>query len=134
MGTKARAVEELKVKDDFPILSRLAHGKPLVYLDSAATSQKPNQVIAAIDDYYQRNNANVHRAVYELGEESTREYEGARERISTFIGAKDSREIVFTRGTTESINAVAYAWGIKGPIQKGDEIVTTVMEHHSNTI
>ncbi|HKZ63289.1 MAG TPA: aminotransferase class V-fold PLP-dependent enzyme, partial [Thermoplasmata archaeon] len=134
MSSKAKAVAELRVKDDFPVLARTAHGKPLVYLDSAATSQKPNQVIAAIDDYYRRYNANVHRAVYELGEESTREYEGAREKLATFIGAKDSREIVFTRGTTESINAIAYSWGIKGSLGRGDEIVTTVMEHHSNTI
>jgi len=134
MTAKRRAAPDLDVRDDFPILKRKARGKALVYLDSAATSQKPKSVIDAIGDYYRRYNANVHRAVYELGEESTREYEGAREKIAKFIGAKDSREIVFTRGTTESINAVAYAWGIKGPLQNGDEILTTVMEHHSNLI
>jgi len=134
MASKPKAVTELKVKEDFPVLQRTFHGKSLVYLDSAATSQKPKAVIAAIGDFYGRYNANVHRAVYELGEEATREYEGAREKIAAFIGAQDSREVVFTRGTTESLNAVAYAWGLKGPIQKGDEIVTTIMEHHSNTI
>lgn len=134
MASKAKALTELKVKGDFPLLKRSVRGKPLVYLDSAATSQKPESVIAAIDDYYRRYNANVHRAVYELGEESTREYEGARERIASFLHAKEEKEIVFTRGTTESLNAIAYAWGIKGPLRKGDEIVTTIMEHHSNTI
>jgi len=122
------------IKKDFPILERKVRDKPLTYLDSAATSQKPRQVIDATSDFYGRYNANVHRAIYELGEEATREYEGAREKIAAFIGAQDSREVVFTRGTTESLNAVAYAWGLKGPIQKGDEIVTTIMEHHSNTI
>ena len=91
-------------------------------------------MIDAIADYYKKYNANVHRAVYDLGEEATREYEGAREKLAAFVGAKDAREVVFTRGTTESLNALAYAWGIKGPIAKGDEIVTTIMEHHSNTI
>ncbi len=134
MASKAKALTELKVKGDFPLLKRSVRGKPLVYLDSAATSQKPESVIAAIDDYYRRYNANVHRAVYELGEESTREYEGARERIASFLHAKEEKEIVFTRGTTESLNAIAYAWGIKGSLRKGDEIVTTIMEHHSNTI
>ena len=134
MATKAKGVHALKVKDDFPILKRKAHGKSLVYLDSGATSQKPKQVIKAIEDYYSRYNANVHRGVYELSEEATRAYEGARETLAKFIHAKDPREIVYTRGTTESINAVAYSWGIRGPMKKGDEIVTTIMEHHSNTI
>ena len=134
MGSRAKAVTELDVKGDFPVLKRTVRGKPIVYVDSAATSQKPKAVIDAIVDYYRKYNANVHRAVYDLGEEATREYEGARERIAAFLGAKDSREVVFTRGTTESLNALAYAWGIKGPIVNGDEIVTTIMEHHSNTI
>jgi len=134
MGTKAKAVAELNVKGDFPVLKRSVRGRPIVYVDSAATSQKPKAVIDAIADYYKKYNANVHRAVYDLGEEATREYEGAREKLAAFVGAKDAREVVFTRGTTESLNALAYAWGIKGPIAKGDEIVTTIMEHHSNTI
>ena len=122
------------IKKDFPILHRTVHGKPLTYLDSTATSQKPQAVIDAIADYYGRYNANVHRAIYELGEESTREYEGARERIAAFIGARDPMEVAFTKSTTESLNVLAYGYGIKGPIQAGDEIVGTVMEHHSNHV
>jgi cysteine desulfurase/selenocysteine lyase len=123
-----------KIKADFPILQRTIHDKRLVYLDSAATSQKPRQVIDATSDFYERYNANVHRAIYELGEESTREYEGAREKVAAFIHAKSPNEIVFTKSATESINLVAYGYGLKGKIQKGDEIVGTVMEHHSNHV
>ncbi len=122
------------IKADFPIFQRTVRDKRLVYLDSAATSQKPKQVIDATSDYYSRYNANVHRAIYELGEEATREYEGAREKIGAFIRAKSPNEIVFTKSTTESINLVAYGYGLKGKIQKGDEIVGTVMEHHSNHV
>lgn len=122
------------IKADFPILQRKVHDKRLVYLDSAATSQKPRQVIDATSDFYSRYNANVHRAIYELGEEATREYEGAREKITEFIGAKSPNEIVFTKSATESLNLVAYGYGLKGKIQKGDEIVGTVMEHHSNHV
>ena len=122
------------IKKDFPILRRTVHGKPLTYLDSTATSQKPQAVIDAIADCYGRYNANVHRAIYELGEESTREYEGAREKIAAFIGARDPMEVAFTKSTTESLNVLAYGYGIKGPIQAGDEIVGTVMEHHSNHV
>ena len=136
MATKAKAlalnVEE--VRADFPILSRMVHGKSLVYLDSAATAQKPQQVIDAVTDYFSRYNANVHRAIYELGEEATREYEGAREKVAQFIHARSPNEIVFTKSTTESINAIAYGWGLKGPLKRGDEIVSTVMEHHSNHV
>lgn len=123
-----------KVRADFPILQRTSHDKPLVYLDSAATSQKPKVVIDSITDFFSRYNANVHRAIYELGEESTREYEGARDRIAQFIGAKDPREIVFCRGTTEAINMIAYGWGLKGSLKAGDEVVGTVLEHHSNHV
>ncbi len=123
-----------KIKADFPILQRTIRDKRLVYLDSAATSQKPRQVIEATSDYYSRYNANVHRAIYELGEESTREYEGAREKVAAFIGAKSPNEIVFTKSTTESINIIAYGYGLKGKIAKGDEIVGSVMEHHSNHV
>ena len=122
------------IKADFPILRRTVRDKRLVYLDSAATSQKPQQVIDATSDYYSRYNANVHRAIYELGEESTREYEGAREKIAAFVHAKSPNEIVFTKSTTESINIIAYGYGLKGKIQQGDEIVGTVMEHHSNHV
>ena len=122
------------VKADFPILQRKIRDKRLVYLDSAATSQKPRQVIDATSDFYSRYNANVHRAIYELGEEATREYEGAREKVADFIRAKSPNEIVFTKSTTESLNLVAYGYGVKGKIEKGDEIVGTVMEHHSNHV
>ncbi len=122
------------IKADFPILQRKVRDKRLIYLDSAATSQKPKQVIDATSDFYSRYNANVHRAIYELGEEATREYEGAREKIAAFIGAKSPNEIVFTKSATESLNIVAYGYGLKGKIQKGDEIVGTVMEHHSNHV
>ena len=123
-----------KIKKDFPILERRVRDKPIVYLDSAATSQKPRQVIDATSDYYARYNANVHRAIYELGEESTRAFEGAREKVAAFIGAKSSSEIVFTKSTTESLNLVAYGWGLKGKLREGDEIVGSVMEHHSNHV
>ncbi len=122
------------IKADFPILQRTVHDKRLVYLDSAATSQKPQQVIDATSDFYSRYNANVHRAIYELGEEATREYEGAREKIAAFIHARSPNDIAFTKSTTESINVVAYGYGLKGKIQKGDEIVGSVMEHHSNHV
>jgi len=122
------------IRKDFPILLRKVRDKPIVYLDSAATSQKPKQVIEAESDFYTRYNANVHRAIYELGEEATREYEGAREKVAGFLHAKAPSEIVFTKSTTESINLVAYGWGIKGKLKEGDEIVGTVMEHHSNHV
>jgi len=128
------SIDVARIKSDFPIFQRKIHGKPLCYLDSAATSQKPRQVIDAVSDYYSNYNANVHRAIYELGEDSTREYEGAREKVARFINARTPSEIVFTKGTTESINIVAYGWGLKGKLRKGDEIVSTVMEHHSNHI
>src|SRR3990170_3049583 len=97
-----------QVREDFPILKRQVHGKPLTYLDSAATSQKPRQVIDAVSDYFSRYNANVHRAIYALGEEATRESEGAREKVAEFVHARSPNEIVFTKSTTESINAIAY--------------------------
>ena len=128
------ALDVPRIKKDFPILDRKIHGKPLCYLDSAATSQKPRKVIDAVSEFYEKYNANVHRAIYELGEDATRSYEEAREKVARFVNAGSSNNIVFTRGTTESINIVAYGWGIKGKLRKGDEIVSTVMEHHSNHI
>jgi cysteine desulfurase / selenocysteine lyase len=123
-----------KIRSDFPILQRKVRDKRLVYLDSAATSQKPRQVIDATSDFYSRYNANVHRAIYEIGEEATREYEGAREKIAAFIHARSPNEIIFTKSTTESLNLVAYGYGLKGKIGEGDEILGTVMEHHSNHV
>ncbi len=121
------------VREDFPILQQTVNGKPLIYLDSNATSQKPLVVIQAMDDYYRRYNANVHRGVYSLAEQATAHYEGARKKVQHFIGAKSFREIIFTRNATEAINLVAYAWGRKN-IAAGDEIVTTLLEHHSNIV
>jgi cysteine desulfurase/selenocysteine lyase len=119
-------------RPDFPILGRQVNGAPLVYLDSAASSQKPRQVIEAVSRYYERSHANVHRSIHTLGEEATELYEGARDALRAFVGAASREEIVFTRGTTEAINLVAQAVGrTLGP---GDEILASEMEHHSNLI
>ncbi|MDA4120970.1 MAG: cysteine desulfurase [Thaumarchaeota archaeon] len=121
-----------RVRADFPILKRKVRGKRLVYLDSAATSQKPKQVIDAIVDYYSRYNSNVHRSVHTLGEEATAAYEAAREKTAKFVGARP-KELVFVRGTTEATNLVRFAWGEKF-VKPGDIIVSTLMEHHSNIV
>jgi cysteine desulfurase / selenocysteine lyase len=122
-----------RTRRDFPILSRLFQDHPLVYLDSAATSQKPKSVLEAEDSYYRRQNANVHRGVYALSVEATDAYEAARERVGRFLGAGDSAGIVFLRGTTEAINLVATSLG-RSVLRRGDRVVTTVMEHHSNIV
>ncbi len=122
------------LRNDFPILKRTVRdNKRLVYLDNASTTQKPNQVIDAITDYYRNHNANIHRAVYALAEESTEAYEGARDKIAKFVNIKNRQELIFVRGTTEAINLVAYAWG-RPHINEGDIIVTTEYEHHSNIV
>ena len=122
------------LRNDFPILKRTVRdNKRLVYLDNASTTQKPNQVIDAITDYYRNHNANIHRAVYALAEESTEAYEGARDKIAKFVNIKNRQELIFVRGTTEAINLVAYAWG-RSHINEGDIIVTTEYEHHSNIV
>jgi cysteine desulfurase/selenocysteine lyase len=123
------------VRKDFPIFERRVHGdKPLIYLDSANTSQKPRKVLETLNDFYEHHNANIHRAVYELAAESTAAYEGARTKLANFLGAPGgSREIVFTKSCTEAINLVAYAWG-RANLSEGDEIVISEMEHHSNLI
>ena len=121
------------IRKDFPIFETQAHGKRLVYLDSAATSQKPRQVIDRMVRFYETENANVHRGIYELGEKATAAYEGAREACARFIGARSVRSIVFTRGTTEAINLIRFTWA-KENIRAGDEILVTEMEHHSNLI
>jgi len=123
------------VRKDFPIFERRVHGdKPLIYLDSANTSQKPRKVLDALTEFYERHNANIHRAVYQLAAESTEAYEGARTKLAKFLGAPEgSREIVFTKSCTEAINLVAYAWG-RANLREGDEIVISEMEHHSNLI
>jgi len=122
-----------KYRADFPILERSVNGKKLIYFDSAATSQKPRQVIEAISDYYKTKNANVHRGVHKLSEEATAAFEEARKKIASFVNAGDSSQIVFTRNATEAINLVAYSWGREN-VGSGDEILLTQMEHHSNLI
>ncbi len=142
-----------RVRKDFPILARTVHGRPLVYLDSAATSQKPTAVLDAMRDYYELHNAAVHRGVHTLADEATELYEGAREKVAAFIGGSDPREIVFTKNATEAINLVAYALGNAtarmspdSPVERagarpswlaigpGDEVLITEMEHHSNIV
>ncbi len=122
-----------KIREDFPILARTVGDHPLVYLDSAATSQKPQQVIDAGSDFYANHNANAHRGLYMLGEEATELYEGARAKLARFLGAPSPDTIVFTRGVTESLNLVAQGWGRKF-LRSGDEVLLTEMEHHSNIV
>jgi len=122
-----------KLRGDFPALDQTVHGKPLVYLDNGATTQKPRAVIDAVSHYYSRDNSNVHRGVHELSERATASYEGAREKLRGFINASSVREIVYTRGTTESVNLVAQSYG-RPRLQPGDEILITEMEHHSNIV
>ena len=122
-----------KIREDFPILSRTFDGRPLVYLDSAATSQKPQQVIDAVSDFYAHHNANAHRGIYTLGEEATERFEGARAAIARFLGAPSADTIVFTKGVTESINLVANSWA-RANLHEGDEVLITEMEHHSNIV
>lgn len=127
-----RALAET-LRSDFPILNQEVNEHPLVYLDNAATSQKPLAVLDAIQDYYRRDNANVHRGVHTLSGRATDAYEGARNKIAAFVNASSRQEIVFTRNATEAINLVAYAWG-QATLKPGDEIILSVMEHHSNLI
>jgi len=122
-----------KIRGDFPILEQQIHGKPLAYLDNAATTQKPQCVIDAVNHYYAHDNANVHRGVHTLSERATAQYESARKRIAGFFNARSEREVIFTRGATEAINLVASSWG-NTHIGAGDEILITHMEHHSNIV
>ena len=121
------------LRDDFPIFEREVNGYPLTYLDSAATTQKPVQVIDAIADFYRNTNANVHRGAYALSEEATEAYEGARARVAEFINAGSKNEVVFTRGTTSGLNFIAYGHGLN-VLEPGDKVVLTIMEHHSNVV
>ena len=127
------AFDVLKVRRDFPILSERVHGKPLVYLDSANTSQKPQAVIDAMDDYYRHANANIHRATHLLSERATALYEGARAKAAAFINAPDAKTVVLTKGTTDGINLVAQSYG-RSMLRAGDEIVISWLEHHSNIV
>ncbi len=122
-----------RVRKDFPILAQTVRGKPLVYLDSAATSQKPRAVIDAVRRYYEEDNANIHRGVHFLSERATDQYEKARETVRSFLNAKKTREIIFTRGATESINLVAQTFG-RSKVKAGDEVLISHMEHHSNIV
>jgi cysteine desulfurase/selenocysteine lyase len=122
-----------RIRADFPVLERKVHGKPLVYFDNANTSQKPRQVIEAVDRHYRHHNANVARAVHQLGEEATAAYEGARDKLATFINAASRNDVILTSGTTQSMNMVAYSYALPR-LQQGDSILTTVMEHHANIV
>jgi cysteine desulfurase/selenocysteine lyase len=122
-----------QIRADFPILQRQVHGKPLVYLDNAATSQKPDVMIEALGDYYRLHNANIHRGVHMLAEEATAAYEGARRKVGRFINAYSPREVVFVRNTTEAINLVAYSWG-RSNVGRDDVVILSLMEHHSNLV
>jgi len=133
---QSKSVKEInweKLRDDFPILDQKVHGHPLIYFDNAATSQKPRAVIDALVNYYERDNANVHRGIHELSNRATAAFEAARARSAEFINARSADEIIFTRGTTESINLVANSWGNKN-LKPGDVILLTEMEHHSNLV
>jgi cysteine desulfurase/selenocysteine lyase len=131
--TRSASRSAWEIRQDFPILARQVHGKPLVYLDSGASSQKPRAVIDAMSEYYHLYNANVHRGVYELSEEATARMEKARVKVARFINARHSKQVIFTRNTSESINLVAYSWG-QANVRAGDLIIATEMEHHSNLV
>ena len=137
------SLDVARIRKDFPILERTVHdGAPLIYLDSANTSQKPRQVLDALADFYERHNANIHRATHQLGEEATQAYEGGRARLAAFIGAAEPAEVVFAKNISEGINLVAYAMGNatatgqggRFALGPGDEIVISEMEHHSNIV
>ena len=133
MTTSVNPFDVARIREDFPILKELVHGKPLVYLDNAATTQKPQAVIDALVNYYVTENSNVHRGVHTLSQLATDAYEGAREKVRQFINAEHDKEIIFVRGTTEGINLVAQTYG-RANIGPGDEIIITAMEHHSNIV
>ena len=127
-------LDVVRVREDFPILERRVHGDvPLIYLDSAATSQTPTAVIDAMSDYYRKTNANIHRGLHTLADEATAAFEGTREKVRSFINARLTREVIFTRGTTEAINLVANSWGANW-LNAGDEVLISVMEHHANIV
>jgi cysteine desulfurase/selenocysteine lyase len=130
---RLETLDVTRIREDFPILHRTVHGKPLVYLDNANTSQKPRAVIDALTDYYENYNANIHRATHLLSEKATQAYEGARVKVQRFVNAASRKEIVFTRGCTEGINLVANAWG-RTFLKEGDEVLISWMEHHSNIV
>src|SRR5437870_3188831 len=130
---RAKPTNWSALRTDFPILDQKVHGQPLIYFDNAATTQKPRAVIQSIRQYYEHDNANVHRGIHELSNRATAAFEAARARAAKFINARNAEEIIFTRGTTEGINLVAQSWGAKN-IKAGDKILLTEMEHHSNIV
>jgi cysteine desulfurase/selenocysteine lyase len=129
----AKALDPARVREEFPLLSRSVHGRPLVYLDNAATTQKPRAVLEAMDRFYETCNSNVHRGVHQLSAEATEAYESARETVRRFLNARSTREVVFVRGTTEAINLVAGSFG-RAQVGEGDEVLVTAMEHHSDIV
>ena len=131
--TEPKIFDIEKIRSDFPILRTTVHGKPLCYLDNAATTQKPQAVIDKLVEFYTTMNANIHRGVHFLSELSTKEFEDARIKIKNFINAKSEKEIIFTKGTTDSLNLAAISFG-RGKLKPGDEIIITAMEHHSNIV
>src|SRR5881397_443773 len=131
--TAQTKLDARKLRADFPIFEQQIHGKPLAYLDSAVSTHKPRQVLDKLRTFYETSYANVHRGVYTLSEIATAEYEGAREKVAQFVNAPSSREVIFTRGATESINLVAYAWGLDN-LGPGDVVLVTELEHHSNFV
>ncbi|HEY2123832.1 MAG TPA: cysteine desulfurase [Chthoniobacterales bacterium] len=133
MNKAEGSVDWKAIREEFPILRERAHGHPLIYFDNAATTQKPRAVLEALQNYYEHNNANVHRGLHELSSRATEAYEKSRHRVAEYIGADGAAEIVFTRGTTESINLVAQSWG-EASLREGDVILLTEMEHHSNLV
>src|SRR5215203_2871394 len=130
---RGMSLDVARIKADFPILKRQVHGKRLVYLDSAATSQKPLAVLDAMDGYYREYNANVHRGVYTIAEEATAAFEAARGKVASFVHASHPHEIVYVRNATEAVNLVAYSWA-RANLREGDAIVLTHMEHHANVV
>jgi cysteine desulfurase/selenocysteine lyase len=133
MASRVESLDVVTIKKDFPLLERSVHGKPIVYVDSAATSQKPRVVLDAMTRYYETINANVHRGVYHIAEQATNEMEAARDKVRSFIGARSIREIVFTKNATESLNLVAHSWG-RANLRAGDVVVLTELEHHANLV
>jgi cysteine desulfurase/selenocysteine lyase len=131
--TAKQTLDARKLRADFPIFEQLIHGKPLAYLDSAVTAQKPRQMLDAMRDFYETSYGNVHRGVYTLSERATEAFEGAREKVRSFVNAPSSREIIFTRQATEALNLVAYSWGLNN-LHPGDLVVVTELEHHSNFV
>src|SRR5437763_455841 len=132
-ASRATSLDWTLIREDFPILRERVQGKPLIYFDNAATTQKPRAVTQALRNYYEHDNANVHRGLHELSSRATEAYEKSRQRVAEYIGADSADEIVFTRGTTEGINLIAQAWGEKF-LGAGDVILLTEMEHHSNLV